>query len=857
MPKYQDAAGYVLELKGEVSKNWFSAAVDLAIASNGSQFQEIELERIWTYLIGQDNYLSNVASIDPIVSVQQSGVAPVYFEKISSFTNFKKLSPNLNLDFNKKVTLIYGKNGSGKSSLCQALKLLSSPEEPANPLYNVRENSLTVTPSFTYQFKGWTEPSIWSEMVGYGSQAQFIKYFDSTVAISTINGEMKVENSVEVSVFRLELFDYVRSLVTAFQRYSDNKLAQCRANIVTEINAVFSQLESTVNIKVEPFTSWSPEMPSTFEEKLKNIALFGEKEERELIDFESKLQQHLAATSEQGLLALKAQLTMIQQVEQQLISLIGLCGKGAIANLQSIEINLQNKQSALMELSKEAFPNGINLQSHNDLIRVAANLTQFDKTDECPLCFQGLNANAHKLFSAYHQHLTSTLQVEIKNITQSLDAGLQAQDQMRIIALGDLSVLVNLFQVEFIDNLQNLVNLVKSSLPEKGQNQSQGDIAKFSQSSQIPLYVEYLKAQKAQLQNTLATAQQSSKTLAEETKKLQDLLGEKRAHKALCQRINDLLKICTNAIEYSKQYKIFKNQDFPSLLRKLTLKGKEAHTQLVLETFEEKLNLEYLSLSGMDLEQFGVSLASKGSDQDITVTPNIGKIPVHRVFSEGEQKVHALAVFMAEAVTHPYQLLVFDDPVTSFDYNYISNFCERLRDLIRNQAETQIIVLTHNWDFFVNLQTTLNRSGLNNSLSVQVLEDCSTVEEYSEKWDELCTQIETIVNDSVEPNSEQKERVSGLMRRLIERLTNSYVFNEQRHQYKIKTLQDSNFHNFTKIVPLTVDEANELRDLYANLSPPEHDDVRNYYTSKTRLQFKNWHDRILNVKNAVESRKPC
>lgn len=269
MPKYQDATGYVLELKGEVSRNWFSAAVDLAIASNGSQFQEIELERIWTYLIGQDKYSSNVASIDPSVPVQQSGITPVYFEKIFSFTNFKKISPNLSLDFDKKVTIIFGKNGSGKSSICQALKLLSSPERPANPLYNVRENTSTATPSFSYQFKGWTVPSIWSETVGYGSQAQFIKYFDSTVAISTINGKMKVENSVEISVFRLELFDYVRSLVTAFQRYSESKLSQLRSNITTEINGIFAQLESSVNIQVEPFTSWNPESPSIFEEKLK------------------------------------------------------------------------------------------------------------------------------------------------------------------------------------------------------------------------------------------------------------------------------------------------------------------------------------------------------------------------------------------------------------------------------------------------------------------------------------------------------------------------------------------------------------------------------------------------------------
>ncbi len=856
MPKYQDAVGYLLELRSAISQNWFSAVVDLAIASNGSQVTEVELERIWRYLLRVSQYSPNASPIIPSVAVQQNRIAPVFLKRVFGFSNFKKLSPDLNLNFDKKVTLIFGKNGSGKSSLCKALKVLSSPEKPVDPLHNARTSASTSPSSFSYQFQGWPTPSVWSQTSGFGSQSQFIKYFDSTIAISNTTGNMKAENAVEVSVFRLELFDYVRSFVTAFQNYSSNKLSQYRINITNDMRAIFSQIESLVNIHVEPFISWSPESPLKFETLLRNIDFFGDKEEQELVNLEGELQQHLNAASEQGILALNAQLTIIQKVEQQLLSLVELCKKGAISNLQSIEINLQNKRSALMELSKEAFPKGINQDSHNDLIQVAAKLIKFNSATSCPLCFQDLGDNAKQLFSAYHQHLASTLQDEIRNITQTLNIGLSAHEQIRKIDLGDMSILVSLFSAGFIESMQGLVNLIKASLPNIGENQSQGDVANFNRSNELSFYINNLQSLKVQLQNTLNIACESSEKLAEKTKQLQSRMGNKRAHKALCGRRESLLTICSNASEYSKQKKMIDCQDFSSLLRKLTLKGKEAHSQLVLDTFEERLNLEYISLSGMNLEQIGVKLASRGSDQNITVTPNIGKVPIHRVLSEGEQKVHALAVFMTEAVVHPYQLLVFDDPVTSFDYNYISNFCERLRDLIRDQTETQIVVLTHNWDFFVNLQTTLNRSNLNNSLSVQVLEDCSTAEQYSEKWDELCAQIEIIIHSPTEPSSEQKERVSGLMRRLLERLTNAYVFNEQRHQYKIKTLQDSNFHNFTKIVPLTVNEANELRDLYSNFSPPEHDDIRNYYTTKTRLQFKSWYERILVVKVALECRKP-
>lgn len=288
----------------------------------------------------------------------------------------------------------------------------------------------------------------------------------------------------------------------------------------------------------------------------------------------------------------------------------------------------------------------------------------------------------------------------------------------------------------------------------------------------------------------------------------------------------------------------------------MTNKGKDAHRQLVLGTFEQRLTDEYRSLCGATLEQMGVCLSSRGEQQDIIVTPQVGEAPVHRVLSEGEQKVHALAVFMCEAATAPHRVLVFDDPATSFDYNYVSNICERLRNLVRDQSQTQIIVLTHNWDFFINLQTTINRSGLNARMSIQVLEDCATVREYSERWEELCDELAALLAGPGEPSADGKERIAGVMRRLIECLINKHIFNDQRHQYKPKTLHISEFRLFTKLVPLENAEADTLRDIYANLSPPEHDDPRNFYTSRSRTQFNTWLSQINTMKAALEARRP-
>ncbi len=59
-----------------------------------------------------------------------------------------------------------------------------------------------------------------------------------------------------------------------------------------------------------------------------------------------------------------------------------------------------------------------------------------------------------------------------------------------------------------------------------------------------------------------------------------------------------------------------------------------------------------------------------------------------------------------------------------------------------------------------------------------------------------------------------------------------------------------------KLVPLEEKEADDLRDIYANLSPGEHDDPRNFYTNRSRAQLKTWYDTILRIKAALEARRP-
>ena len=294
---------------------------------------------------------------------------------------------------------------------------------------------------------------------------------------------------------------------------------------------------------------------------------------------------------------------------------------------------------------------------------------------------------------------------------------------------------------------------------------------------------------------------------------------------------------------------------FTQVLRRITEKAKDAHEELVVVDFEARLDAEYKALAEKDMAAFGVKLARKGVDAAVSVLPQVGGKGIDGVLSEGEQRIHALALFFAELETCPQSVLVFDDPVSSFDYNYIANYCARLRDFAVKFPDRQVIVLTHNWEFFVQLQTTLNGAGLSGQLSVQVLENCTVVADYSEKADELKGDITAILAAAGEPSKALKEEIAGKMRRLIESVVNTHVFNKQRHQYKQKSQPVSEFHEFTKLVRLLPAEATALRDLYGKLSISEHDDPRNAYVNTDKATFQTRYNAIIAVESAVVSRR--
>lgn len=127
----------------------------------------------------------------------------------------------------------------------------------------------------------------------------------------------------------------------------------------------------------------------------------------------------------------------------------------------------------------------------------------------------------------------------------------------------------------------------------------------------------------------------------------------------------------------------------PGLVRAVTSLAKAASNELINRSFDTLFQEERSRLRAPDLKVQYVGNAGKSQRRKVRG----GKHKPSKVLSEGEQKVLAIADFLAEArlagITAP---VIFDDPVSSLDHRRVNEVAQRIASL---SESNQVIVFTH------------------------------------------------------------------------------------------------------------------------------------------------------------------
>ena len=203
------------DLAKEINEPWFALVCDLTTVCGATALDQISLDNLYPLYRKRASYIG----IKPaaVAAAVVAAAAPAdSLEELSGFTNFKLLGDALQINFKKRITLIFGTNGSGKSSLCESLKVLATLEQPNRPLQNVRA-VVAAIPAFRYKFKSDAAQQAWTPAIGYGPRRATVKYFDTAIAIKNVKSAVEPGRVIVLTPFKLQVFDSTKTLTTKFR----------------------------------------------------------------------------------------------------------------------------------------------------------------------------------------------------------------------------------------------------------------------------------------------------------------------------------------------------------------------------------------------------------------------------------------------------------------------------------------------------------------------------------------------------------------------------------------------------------------------------------------------------------------
>lgn len=411
MNGHPDALGYLNDLSKEVGEPWFKMVCDLAVVSGVSTFDQQTLGTLIALYTKKASYLGiKAAAASTVASAATS--SSDFLEELTGFTNFKLLGSTLQVGLKKRITLIFGANGSGKSSLCESLKVLANPEQPKRPLHNVRAKGAG-TPLFRYKFKSDSTAETWTQAAGYGPRRATVKYFDTGIAIKNVKAAVEPGRVIVLTPFKLHVFEWTKALTTKFRE----ALQQTRQENATKLGKALEEIRKEfAKFKERPLSAIDEKTLTSLKVQIEVGERFIELDlltEKQAAAFELE-----KAASEEGLKLLRAERRDLEVFLGALGTLLDSASSLWALEPVTKSKALVAKQTEQEMLAKTLIPTGGTLEKLLALLRAATPLCKLEAAENqaCPLCRRDLAAPEVELFKQYYELLAGELERDIASL---------------------------------------------------------------------------------------------------------------------------------------------------------------------------------------------------------------------------------------------------------------------------------------------------------------------------------------------------------------------------------------------------------------------------------------------------------
>lgn len=645
------------------------------------------LERVRDLLlVEKDLAVGQADQVVPLVQAKATGsgeAAKFQLDSLFKVNHVNRLAGEQLIEFHPNMTILFGENAAGKSGYCRILKRLANVRSAEEILDDVESKS-PGTPSATmrYSLGDKQHELAWDNTPGVAPFGR-IAVFDSRAVGLHVDDDLNYQYTPgDLVLFRL-CHAAIEGAKSQLETYIEGRRQDVpfSSDVFSRGTKVFAAFESLGS--------------ATDPEQLKALAIWDEDREKELQGLVLAVAALQPENQRDRAKAASSDIELFDEVLAALQSTIDfdIAGyRAEVGRLDAARIELESttiKAFQHMDIPGREHESWRKFIDSAEAFLVATHPTEFPHFgDSCPYCQQPLTDAAVELVRAYRKLVKSKGQVAIDECTTNLAAFASLLSGVHVDALrqkickrlGDVPD--NQTLVASLDAALTSVALLHEGVKQR---RAIEDWSVSPQLSELRVKITgLLDTAKKGLAATQQEASERETELANRNARMKELQDRKK----LSLHLSTVLKYLEETRWQTKAKAIAKL--FTPLLRSLTGVAKHASTTTLHEGFETRFfkECERLRAPKVKLDFPG----KKGAAARRKVVA--GKHKVSDILSEGEQKVIALADFLAEAsLQESSGPVVFDDPVNSLDYRRIDEVVARLHAISEKQ---QVVVFTHN-----------------------------------------------------------------------------------------------------------------------------------------------------------------
>jgi energy-coupling factor transporter ATP-binding protein EcfA2 len=634
---------------------------------------------------------------------KSAGSAPVSLVSIFHHRGVNALAEDQTLKFAPGLTVVYGDNGAGKTGYIRILKSACRARGQEGILGNVVSGTSPLAPVVSIKYKVGTEPEL-REWVGTGGDelVSRVSVFDTQCAAVYLTEK----TDVAFRPFGLDLFD---KLVKACKSVRIKLEGEQRALTLNTLTVVQAQIpEGTAVAKFLTNVS-----SLTKPEAVQALACVSEEENARLALLEKSLLDLQVNDPEKLIRQLTLSVGRLQSLVQHLKDVETTLSADAVAAVFDARTEGRRKGEEAKRLREATFPEGMlggtgsepwkamwesARQFSQELAYSGKAFPVVEDGAHCLLCQQSLeHAAAHRL-KQFEAFVASTTERELRRIRENFVRLRKAFTELRTTTEAVEETLKEI-RIEH----EAVADAITAALTSN-ESRRKAVVAALADDTDLatnsPIIVSVVRETEALVVEVEARIKTLRTSSTDETRKLMTAEAQElRARKLLATHQQIILDDIERRKKYAACGLCIEDTKTQAVTQKSSAVTKTVVSQRLKQSFNDELvNLAFSHIE-VELKELG---GADGVFYHKLVFTRAPGVDLPRVVSEGEQRCLSIAAFFAELSTaDDLSGIVFDDPVSSLDYQWRQAVARRL---VQEAKTRQVIVFTHDVVFLLLLK---------------------------------------------------------------------------------------------------------------------------------------------------------